>query len=554
MSVDQEVGAESPGAGEDVDATMPLAFVPVVPGPSRAGRSSRRMRAPAVPEPPTEVLPAPPAAIDPPTEVLTAPAEAGPEAPTQVIVLPRVSTDPLDELVDRLRPQLSRAVDALQVAAALEADGFTDRIARVEYGCADNFALADEVFRRLGPQIHDRADPDAGPRTWRTTVRLLAHGPLYALPSAVFPAVLGVLGQRSVVLALTVASGLGWMYAGTVAYAAYRLLGSYRPAAAARVLRVAAFAAPAVGAAGGLAVIVTAGGDAGLVVLAAGLVGYQVAGTVLVFYRREVFQAVAMIPALLAGLAFLVVGTALEPVALATAVAGVAGAYGAALWSTRGRGAGPEAPARPLLRADLPRLAGVTCYGLLSAVLLLHAEAPYLLTRLDIAVAVAPLIFAMGFVEWRAERFRGAAVTLTKRSHSPGEFGRRMWLLVTREAGACLAVAGLLGLALLAVLAGTGRFTGAAAAMVAAHVVLGGAYYCAFLLAGFERFGWLCASMVTAIVIHVGAGVLAGVSPLFGGTGAPLIDTMLYLGSVLALLGLFLLGLAPILGQVRHHR
>jgi hypothetical protein len=90
--------------------------------------------------------------------------------------------------------------------------------------------------------------------------------------------------------------------------------------------------------------------------------------------------------------------------------------------------------------------------------------------------------------------------------------------------------------------------------MVAAHVVLGGAYYSAFLLAGFERFGWLCWCMAVALAVHVGVGGLLGASPLLGQTGAPLTDTSLYLGSVLALQGLFLLGLAPILGQVRHYR
>ncbi len=90
--------------------------------------------------------------------------------------------------------------------------------------------------------------------------------------------------------------------------------------------------------------------------------------------------------------------------------------------------------------------------------------------------------------------------------------------------------------------------------MIAAHVVLGGAYYSAFLLAGFERFGWLCASMAAALALHVGLGALLGASPLLGQSAAPLTDTTLYLGSVLALQALFLLGLRPILGQVRHYR
>ena len=497
---------------------------------------------------PTLVLPATPA--EAPTEVLTGPAPR----PTHPVVLPRISTDPLDELVDRIRPALTRAVDALQVAAALEADGFTDRMARVEYGFSDVFALAGEVYHRLGPPADTAPEPAATERGRRGGVRVLAHGPLYALPGAVFPAVLAVLGQRSVVLALTLASALGWTYAGTAAYGAYRLLGSYRPRAAARLLRAATLAAPVAGALAGLAVVAVAGGGWGLVLLAGCQLAYQLAGTVLVFYRREGVQAATMAPAVVAGAAYLWAGPALRPAALVTAVAGVVAAYAAALRTTRRRGEPAEPSGLPLLRADRRGLAGVTCYGLCSAALLLHAEAPYLLSRLDIAVAVAPLIAAMGFVEGRAERFRAQAVRLTRRTHRPRDFERRVWRLIGRETLACLAVPAALGLVLLAALAGAGRFSAPAAVMTAAHVALGGAYYAAFLLAGFERFGWLCASMLAALAIHVGVGALLGAAPLLGRSAAPLTDTALYLGSVLALQALFLLGLAPIVGRTRHYR
>jgi len=112
------------------------------------------------------------------------------------------------------------------------------------------------------------------------------------------------------------------------------------------------------------------------------------------------------VPAVVAGAAYLWAGSRLQPLALATAIAGVAAAYGLALRLTRGRGEAGEPSSRTLLRLQTPGLVGVTCYGFCAAALLLHAEAPYLLHRLDIAVAVAPLIAAMGFVEWRAERFR----------------------------------------------------------------------------------------------------------------------------------------------------
>jgi hypothetical protein len=470
------------------------------------------------------------------------------------VVLPRVSTDPLDELVDRMRPSLVRAVDALQVAAALEADGLTDRGARVEYGFADVFALAAEVFRRLGPPADNPPVAATADRDWRRSVRLIAHGPLYALPSAVFPAVLAALGQRSLVLGLTVAGALGWMYAGTTAFAAYKLLGAGRPRAAARVLRAATLGAPPAGAAAGFAVYGLTGGGWGLVLLSLCQLGYQLAGTVLVFYRRESVQAAAMLPAVMAGVGYLIGGDRIRPFALATAIAGVLVAYLAALWSTRGRGDADEPPGRPVLRQQTRGLAGVTVYGLCSAALLLHAEAPYLLSRLDVAVAVAPLILAMGLVEWRAEGFRGEAVALTHRSRRPRDFQRGVWLLITRETLTCLLATGVLGLVLLQVLHVTGRLSAPGALMIAAHVVLGGAYYAAFLLAGFERFGWLCSSMVAVLAVHIGVGALLGASPLLGRSAAPLTDTALYLGSVLALQALLLLGLAPVVGQVRHFR
>ena len=79
---------------------------------------------------------------------------------------PSAAVDPLDALVDPAgRAGGPPAVDALQVAALLEADGVTDRAARVEYGYADVFALADEVYRRLGRPCADcgRSTPATRP-------------------------------------------------------------------------------------------------------------------------------------------------------------------------------------------------------------------------------------------------------------------------------------------------------------------------------------------------------------------------------------------------------
>jgi hypothetical protein len=492
---------------------------------------------------------------------------AEPESCT--VLLPQISTDPLEDLVDRVRPMLGRAVDALQVAAALESDGFTDRGAKVEYGYADVFALATEVYRRLGPAMPATAGAKpADRRAWRDSLRVIAHGPLYVLPSAAFPAVMAVVGRRSLILGLVAASGLGWVYAGAIAHAAYRLLGFGQPASAARVLRVATLAAPIVGVALGAGVVALAGGGGALIAMVTCQLAYQLASTALVFYRREAWLAAAMAPAFAVGVAYLLAGTPLRSWAVAVAAGGVLAALVMAVLATIGRATigrdtigragdaavAAEPPLAVALRPETPALVGVAVYGLCSAVLLLHAEAPYLLGRLDIAVAAAPLILAMGVVEWRAGRFRERAVALTRRVHRPREFVRGVWLMLAREAVACLLAPAALAALLLAGLWATHLLSAAGAVMTAAHVALGGAYFLAFLLAGLGRFGWLCASMLAALAVHVGVAAVLGVSPLLGQPASALADTSLYLGSVLLLQALFVLGLAPLIGQARRYR
>ncbi|TDB73013.1 hypothetical protein [Micromonospora sp. KC723] len=476
------------------------------------------------------------------------------DEPERTILLPRISTDPVDDLVERVRPQLGRAVDALQVAAALEADGHTDRTAQVEYGYRDVFTLATEVFRRMGPPSpeHDEAAvPPAAVGRW-DGLRPVLHGPLYLLPSAAFPAALVAVGRPGLVLGMILAGTLGWIYSGVAAYVAYRLLGHGRPRAASRVLRSAALTGPLLGVPLGVAVLPLGGPP--LAVMMVLQLAYQLASTLLIFYRREAWLAAAMVPALLFGTAYLVLGGTAQRWAVAAAAVSVLAALATALWAARPAGA-TEEPAPPApLRAETPALLGIAGYGLCGAALLFHAQAPYLLTRLDIAAAATPLLLSMGYVEWRTGRFWPDMVALTRRARRPGEFVAGVWRTIGREFVACLAVPAVLGAALLAGLAWVGLLSAAGAVMTAAHVALAGAYYLAFLLAGRGRYGWLCLSMLLAIALHIGVGALLGVAPLLGQGGSALADTSLYLGSVVLLQALFALGLLPVIGQIRHYR
>lgn len=477
--------------------------------------------------------------------------------PERTILLPRISTDPVDELVERVRPQLGRAVDALQVAAALEADGHTDRAAQVEYGYRDVFVLASEVFRRLGPPspVDDEATTSvasAGARRW-DSLRLISHGPLYVLPSAAFPAVLAAVGRPGLVLGLVLAGTVGWIYSGVTAYSAYRLLGLGRPRSVSRILRTAVATGPLLGVVIGLAVLPYAGLP--LAVMIVFQLAYQLASTLLIFYRRESWLALAMVPAVLLGAAHLVTGgAALRQWAVAAAAVSVLATLAAALWATRGDAAAEEPPPRDPLWPAAPALLGVAGYGLCSAVLLFHAQAPYLLGRLDIAAAAAPLVLSMGFVEWRTSRFWVDAVALTRRARRPATFVVGVWRTIGRETLACLAVPTVLGAVMLTGMHHLDMLSAAGVAMTAAHVALAGAYYLAFLLVGRGRYGWLCLCMGLVVGLHTGVGGLLGVAPLLGQGGSPLADTSLYLGSVVLLQALFALGLVPVVGQVRHYR
>ncbi|WKU04602.1 hypothetical protein [Micromonospora sp. HUAS LYJ1] len=478
------------------------------------------------------------------------------DSPRRTVLLPRISTDPVDDLVERVRPRLARAVDALQVAAALEADGHTDRAAQVEYGYRDVFVLASEVFRRLGPAPAVEEQPAEAPgagRDRRGDLRTISHGLLYVLPSAAFPAVLSVVGRSGLVAGMILAGTVGWVWSGVVAYAAFRLLGLGRARSASRVLRIAALTAVLLGLATG-ALMLPYGG----LPLAAMMVcqlAYQLASTLLIFYRREGWLAAALVPAVLASGVFLVTGgVTARRWAVGAAALGVLAAFAAGLWATRSAARSTEPAPRDPLWPARPGLLGVAGYGLCSATLLFHAQAPYLLGQWDVAASAVPLILSMGFVEWRTSRFWANGVALSRRSRFPHAFVVGIWRTIGRELAVCLAVPAVFGVLLLVALARAGVLSTAGVVMTAAHVALAGAYYLAFLLVGQGRYGWLCLSMTVVIVLHVGGGGLLGVAPLLGQGGDAVTDTSLHLGSVLLLQGLFALGLVPVIGQVRHYR
>jgi hypothetical protein len=467
-----------------------------------------------------------------------------------------VFDDPVDALVARV-PLAGRAVDALQVAATLEAEGVTDRAAKVEYGYRDVFALAERVFERRNSVVEQ--SPARRVARWRPAhpqaLREISHGVLYLMPCAVFPAVLELLDRRQLVLGLVLGGGLGWAWAGGASWLAYQVLGRGHPRWAGRVLWVATLSGPPAALLSGTLVVLASGGGYGPVGLAAGQLAYQMASTVLMFYRREGWLVVIMAPAVLTGLAFLVAGAPVRPWAVATGAGGVAVAFAAALHHA-GRAARADSGGTPLTTAlggQLSALPWVLAYGVFSAAYLLHAQVPYVLDEWTVVLGAVPLFVGMGVVEWRARRFTEQTRELLGRVRYPRQFVTRVWLLLAAGVVTCMSTVALVAVPLLAALRHAGLLSPAVLAMTAAHTVLAGAYFLSFILAGQGRYGWLCAALGTSAAVHLAAvGLVAGW--LGVAASRPLADTLAFLGSAVLLQMLCVAALAPVVGQVRRYR
>ncbi len=122
--------------------------------------------------------------------------------------LNRRSLHPMDQLSRRLDWVCTTATDPLQIAAALESDGVNDRIAREEYGFADVFELAEELYRRVPLRPPQTIDPpsESMPKTLLGLSWSLLIVPLGALAVILTP----TLGQRTVTLGVMITLALIW--------------------------------------------------------------------------------------------------------------------------------------------------------------------------------------------------------------------------------------------------------------------------------------------------------------------------------------------------------
>ncbi|MET8967354.1 hypothetical protein [Streptomyces hydrogenans] len=227
----EEAGVAEPAAeaeaeaGEEPEAEPEATTVSATDAPEAEAEAEAEPESAPAPAPGAPVAPGPGAAWGaPPAPGAGAQAEPVPAGKAR-----RSAGDPVKVLMHRHRELCARAVDPLEIAAGLEAQGFTDRTA-ARYRHRDVFSLAEELYARV-PRGHREPAPAEEPPEPRAPWALAALAP-GAAAALLVPALLHLDGAALLVAGTAGALGL----AGALVLAVRR--GPLRAATAAPAARL----------------------------------------------------------------------------------------------------------------------------------------------------------------------------------------------------------------------------------------------------------------------------------------------------------------------------
>ncbi|MEV0381984.1 hypothetical protein [Nonomuraea sp. NPDC050643] len=453
----------------------------------------------------------------------------------------------IDDLIRPLGSGIFRAVEPLQVAAILESQGLNDKIAREKYGHDDVFSLAEAAYSHISTMTTPRPPSGTVLRRARPLAQML-HGLLYGLPAALLPAASGLVGTQWLMPGLVLTTGIGWVLGSVAAQTAYSLAGRGFPRTAGRALRTGLVLGVLAAMVMASVIAIVRSGPVALVALCVMQMAFQIASGILLFYRRETWLGAMMMPAVVAGIAYIAIGESwVGLLAVCIGVVCIAGTVGAALLLTLDQGTDAEPPLRTLVRPDLRAVFPSLLYATLTAVFLLQAEARYVLDRTDIAVAGAGLVLGMGVLEYRAHTFEDETRAAIREVCYPADFTRRSRWLLAKGVLICLATLSALAALPMAFLYVTRTLSEASLAMAAAHVTVGGAYFLAFLLANQAKVVLLCLAQGAALAVHP-------LGRLLLPDDSALADVLLFLGAALLFFFVLLALMSRSLRDVKQYR
>lgn len=236
-------------------------------------------------------------------------AQAGAPTPggSTEVALYETDTVTVAALCEKFGTVCESAVDPLEIASALEFDGFGDRAVKDGYGVNDVFALARAMYLRVPRRPADPA-PAADP--WQVNrLRPLLHGLLYALPAVCFPAAAGLLGGPGVLPTLVTALLVAWGLSQGLACIGYlRRSGTADEGQVRRVLRAGLGAGLVLVGLAMLGAWLNMHTDPLVLFFGAGEGVYMLGASVVMVVGAEVWLPVALAPGVVGSAAFLYLG------------------------------------------------------------------------------------------------------------------------------------------------------------------------------------------------------------------------------------------------------
>ena len=424
--------------------------------------------------------------------------------------------DPAREAAVRFGGIAAAAVHPFEVAAAIEADGVTDRQVQREYGRLDAFELAEELYAETP---RDYPEPESVPSPWNAPLSAsLLRGLVYALPGLAFPLGRPILtgpadrgGLPHGTFALATSLLLCWAWNQGLAHRAHLWLGRGGQRSAERCLRRGAAAGALLGSSGALLAGLLTGRHIGeMLIFCVGQSVYMGASCVLLVLGRESALLGALAPAALGGGAVLIglvpAIPELSPLLLCTLLLALVQAA-RALRSCRDGSEAEADDALPGLHRSLPH----GLFGLSMALLTLGTALRG--RHVDVAPTVA-LTLSMGPAEWLLYGYRSRIHHALRTAASSRAFALRSVHSLLLGLGSYLGILAALAVALGVVLTGlpVGIPVGP---QFGGLLLLGAAVWTALLLQALGS-AWLsagiCAPAAAATLAGAGVPVVGGVA------------------------------------------
>lgn len=434
-----------------------------------------------------------------PGEVLSDMVEDAPEDVVKPV--DRRSSDPINVLSRRLGSVTTTALDSYEIAAAIEARGINDDMARREYGRKDVFDLAAAIYRRapLHP-ARSRMRHEFDHIGRRRTLR----GLLFALPGVLFFPLARLTDTESAAVVFVCVTLLGWIASQGVSSLAHHQSARIGISAMHAVLRVALIIG-VIGTVGTCATAIALGQSPTLVIAGGAQMTYLLGAIVLLTLDHDPrlasilvpFTAVALVLSLISGVpAWLVSGVVVGASVLLVVVA--FRTTDQSQWS-------------PVQMGDVGRSLVMALYGVLLGLLIASPILILLVTdgtvTMWLGAAALPITLSMGSAERRFVQVRIANREHLQRAEDPREYSRAAAGRFLRALGGYVAVLVTITALFLAVGSLIASPDRTALIVIASYVVLGAGMFGALIVVnsgGAHRLTAVLAVSVAAVAAFHG--------------------------------------------------